>query len=75
MAHYYFSGQIDNDLAVFIAPLSDLDLQLSGEKVDDASGYFLYRRSYSEPDNPITVLARLHSEEAALEMSRMLRLS
>jgi hypothetical protein len=75
MARYYFSAQVDNDLALFIAPLSDVDIELSGESVEDASGYFLYRRCYATTGSPVTVLARLHSEEAAFEMSRLLNLS
>jgi hypothetical protein len=74
MAQYYFSAQLDNDRALFIAPISDVDLEMSGEIVTDASGYFLYERCYSSPDAPITLLARLHSEEAAFQMSRMLNL-
>lgn len=75
MAHYYFSAQLDNDRAIFIAPLSDFDLEMSGETVEDASGYFLYQRCNSSPERPVTLLARLHSEEAAIEMSKLLNLS
>ncbi len=75
MAQYYFSAQLDNDRALFIAPISDIDLELSGEVVEDSSGYFLYERCYSTPDAQITLLARIHSEEAAFQMSRLLNLN
>jgi hypothetical protein len=75
MNHYYFSRPLDNDRTLFIAPLADLDIEASGETLPDASGYFIYQRSYGENDSPLTVLARLHSEEAALELSKVLGLS
>ena len=68
MAQYYFSAQLDNDRAIFIAPISDIDLDLAGEVVEDSSGYFLYERCYSLPGAPITLLA-------AFQMSRMLNLA
>jgi hypothetical protein len=74
MPQFYFSSPISNEVALFIAPLTDYDLEMSGESVDDASGYFLYERCYSGHDAPIRLLARIHSEEAAIEMSQLLRL-
>ena len=75
MASYYFSAPVQNNQALFISALSDFEIELSGEVLDDASGYFLYQRSYDSPDRPITVLARLHSEEAAFQMSQILSLA
>jgi hypothetical protein len=75
VAQYYFSGSLDNDQTLFISPLSDFDIEASGETVEDASGYFLYQRCYSAPEGSLTLLARLQSEEAAVEMSRLLNLS
>lgn len=75
MNNFYFSRALDNDRTLFIAPLADFDIEASGESLSDASGYFVYQRSYNDNQPPITLLARLHSEEAALEMSQMLGLS
>lgn len=75
MGNYYFSRALENDRAIFIAPLSDIDVQASGEALEDASGYFLYQRCYRTTESQITVLARLQSEEAALEMCHLLNLS
>ena len=75
MANYYFSAPVQNNQALFISALSDFEIEMSGEIIEDASGYFLYQRSYDSPDRPITVLARLHSEEAAFTMSQMLNLA
>lgn len=55
MNNYYFSRPLDNDRALFIAPLADLDIQESGETLLDESGYFIYQRSYNDLDTPITL--------------------
>jgi hypothetical protein len=38
--------------------------------IDDGVGYFLYERTHS--DDCVAVIARLHSEEAALKLSHLL---
>ncbi len=75
MELHYFSRSLDNGSALFIAPLSDFDIEASGETVEDATGYFLYQRFYNDSAMPLAVLARLHSEEAALEMRQLLDMS
>ena len=75
MASYYFSAPVQNNQALYISALSDFEIELSGETVDDASGYFLYQRSFDTPERPITVLARIQSEEAAFAMSELLNLA
>lgn len=74
MAEYYFSAQVDGDTTLCIAPLTDKRIELSGQSIDDPSGYFLYQvRGGAEPDE-VEILARLESEEAALRLKDMLAL-
>ena len=74
MAQYYFSAKIDSDTTLCIAPLTTRRIELSGQQIDDPSGYFLYQtRGGGEPSD-VEILARLESEEAALRLKDMLAL-
>ena len=75
MAEYYFSKEIDSETRLCIAPLTDKRIELSGEVVDDPSGYFLYEvKGGGEPDE-VRILARIASEEAAFQLKQILELS
>ena len=54
-----------------ISPLTDERASAAGLEAD-ATGYFLYERSQSGGANDVSVLAQIHSEEAAFRLSRML---
>ena len=74
MAEYYFSAKIDNNTTLCIAPITNKRIELSGQKVDDPSGYFLYQtRGGGEPGD-VEIIARLESEEAAFRLKDMLSL-
>lgn len=68
MAELYFSTNVGNDAELCISPLTDSRAAAAG--VDDSIGYFLYERTHS--DDGVAVIARLHSEEAALRLSQIL---
>lgn len=74
MSEYYFSAKIDSETTLCIAPLTSKRIELSGQEIEDASGYFLYQtRGGGEPGD-VEILARLESEEAALRLKDMLAL-
>lgn len=74
MSEYYFSAKVDSETTLCIAPLTSKRIELSGQRIDDPSGYFLYQtRGDGEPDE-VEILARLESEEAALRLKDMLGL-
>ncbi len=74
MPEYYFSAQTDTETTLCIAPLTDKRIELSGEEIEDTSGYFLYEtRGGAEPEE-VRIIARLTSEEAALRLKDMLSL-
>ena len=74
MSEYYFSAQIDSDTTLCIAPITNKRVELSGQEIEDRSGYFLYQvRGGAEPGE-VEILARLESEEAALRLKDMLAL-
>ena len=74
MEGYYFSASLDNETTLHIAPLSNKTINLSGQRLLDTSGYFLYETRHSEEPKAVRILAQLASEDAALELSRMLNL-
>jgi hypothetical protein len=74
MAEYYFSANIDSDTTLCIAPLTDRRIELSGEHIEDRSGYFLYQTKGGSEPGEVVILARLTSEEAALRLKEMLAL-
>ncbi|MDA9396413.1 hypothetical protein WN73_38540 [Bradyrhizobium sp. CCBAU 45394] len=74
MSDFYFSADIGNDTTLCIAPITDRRLELSGETVDDKSGYFLFETKGGAEPSEVQILARVTSEEAALRLKRMLSL-
>ncbi len=74
MSEYYFCAKTGADTTLCIAPLTDKRVELSGEEIEDVSGYFLYEtRGHAEPGE-VFILARLTSEEAAFRLKEMLQL-
>ena len=74
MAEYYFSAKLDSETLLCIAPITDKRVELSGQDVENRSGYFLYQvRGAGEP-REVEILARLQNEEAALRLKDMLSL-
>lgn len=74
MADYYFSAQIDRETTLCIAPLTSKRIELSGQQIPDASGYFLYQTRGGGEPGEVEILARLENEEAALRLKDMLSL-
>jgi hypothetical protein len=74
MAEYYFSAKIDSDTTLCIAPISDKRVDLSGQEIEDRSGYFLYAvRGGGEP-REVEILAQLKSDDAVLQLKQLLNL-
>ena len=74
MSEYYFSAKTDIDTTLCIAPLTDRRIELSGEDLEDTSGYFLYELKGEGEPKEVRIIARLASEEAAFELKDMLAL-
>lgn len=69
----YYSGNIDNDSSLKLSPLTNVQARMAGPGYQEAGGYFLYRTRNSDPQI-IEVLAQVHSDEAAFQLSRLLGL-
>lgn len=71
---FYFTANVGNDTTLCIAPLTNRRAALSGQELEDTSGYFLYETCKSQQPNEVKVLAQLVSEEAAFQLSRLLNM-
>lgn len=74
MAEHYFSTNIDNEITLCIAPLTNRRLAMSGQEIADTGGYFLYETNKSEQPNEVRIIAQILSEEAAFQLSRILNM-
>lgn len=75
MSEYYFSVAIDNDRMLCISPLTDRHIATVDQQLSDSGGYFLYEKRGADHLGVIDVIAHLASEEAALRLREILRMS
>jgi len=71
---YYFSRKLDDRRILVLAPLSSRRLAMSGEEIPDQSGYFLFEQVGEENCASVSILAQVHSDEAALALKNMMQL-
>ena len=74
MAELYFSANLDDETTLYIAPITNRCVSSSGQTIDDPSGYFLYEVRKSQLPHDVKILARLLTEESAIELSQMLNM-
>ena len=72
---FYFSVNLDNERTLCVAPLTDRRIAMAGVDVSDPSGYFLYESRESEPFGGVEILAKVFSEEAALRLRDMFKMT
>jgi hypothetical protein len=69
----FYSGNLDSDSMLKISPLTSTQASIAGPGYDNDGGYFLYKTKISDP-HFIQILARIESDEAAFQLSRLLGL-
>lgn len=74
MNHYYFTKDIDDFTTLCLAPITNRLAEMSGECPADLSGYFLFQRSRATELLDVKIIAQIHSDEGALELSQMLQM-
>ena len=75
MSFYYFTANLDNETTLCLAPISSTRAAQADECIDDVSGYFLYEYRRTNSTTPeIKVIARVATDDAALTLSRMLKM-
>lgn len=69
----YYSGKIGNDATLRLSPLSNAQAQAFAPEYEGSPGYFLYRIYESDP-HAVEILARVDTDDAAFQLSRLLGL-
>ena len=75
MPEYYFSVALDHNRSLFVAPLTDRKLAISGQQLSDTSGYFLYEKRGQGESADIEIIAKLLSQEAAFRLRDMFKMT
>jgi hypothetical protein len=74
MDELYFSVSIDDQRTLFLAPLTNRCIEMSGQEVADPSGYFLFERRGAGEMASVEIIAHVESEDAALRLREMLNM-
>jgi hypothetical protein len=75
MDYYYFSAELQDGRMLCLSQMTDRRLAMSGQAIDDVSGYFLYELHGKHDTAPVEIIARVPTEEAAFRLREMLNLS
>jgi len=75
MSDYYFSVNIGGEHTLCLAPLTDRRLSMSGQKIEDPSGYFLYEQRGTGDAASIEIIAKVFTEDAALRLREMFQMT
>jgi hypothetical protein len=75
MLEYYFSLRLDGDKLLCLAPLTERRLAASGQSVSDRGGYFLYEQHGEGDEAEVEILAQALSDEAALRLRDLFRMT
>ena len=75
MHEYYFSVDLDDNRTLFLTPLTDRWIAMSGDDVPDQSGYFLFEKSGTGESASIEIIAQVFSDEAALRLREMFNMT
>jgi hypothetical protein len=66
MDEYYFSVNIDESRELCLAPLTDRQIELSGQEIGDKSGHFLFERCAKS--SRVEIIAHVLSPDAVLRL-------
>lgn len=72
MDGYYFSVELDECRTLCLAPLTERRRAMADQDIPDPSGYFLFEKRTT---GEVEVIAQVLSEEAALRLREMLKMS
>ena len=75
MSEYYLSVRLDANRLLCVAPLTDRNITISGQTIEDPSGYFLFEKRGVDDSPEVEILAHLVSEEAAFRMADLLNMA
>jgi hypothetical protein len=74
MDHFYYTVNLGSERMLCLAPLTERRISMSGQEIEDPSGYFLFEQYGSGDDADIQIIAHVVSEDAALRLRAMLNM-
>ncbi len=74
MSNCYFSADIGNQKTLYLSPLTERRIDMSGQSIADPSGYFLFEQRGTGDAAEVEILAHLLSEDAAFRLKDLLGL-
>lgn len=75
MSEYFFSVSLGEARSLYLAPLVDNDVELTGQEIDSTSGYFLFEKTGIGATAQVEILAQAVSEEAALRLRELFKMT
>lgn len=75
MDDLYFSVSLADNHTLCLAPLTDRRLAMSGQEIDDTSGYFLYSQRGTGETALVEVIAKVLTPDAAMVLRDMFKMS
>ena len=70
MDEYYFTVNLEADRTLFLAPLTNRRIEMSGQVVLDPSGYFLFEQRGVGENLSVEIIAQVVSEDAVLSCGK-----
>jgi hypothetical protein len=75
MDEIYLSVQLNRDSVLCVAPLTERRLALSGQDMEDPSGYFLFEKRGQDCVGEVEIIARIVSEDAARRVGHLFNMT
>ena len=73
MDDYYFSVNLDGNRELCLAPLTERQIELSGQEIEDRSGHFLFERS--RETSKVEIIAHVLSPDAVLRLKSQFKMA
>lgn len=70
MDAHYFSVDVGEHKRLYLAPLTDTQIENSGQEIAETDGYFLFERDVNDSSR-IEIIARVVSEEALFKLRQV----
>src|SRR3546814_3810058 len=74
MEEYYFSLDLGDNRTLYLSPMTDRWIAMSGEEVPDPSGYFLFEKHGDGDLASVDIIAHIPSDEAAMRLRDMFKM-
>lgn len=68
MEEYYFSVSLGDSRELCLAPLTERQIELSGQCISDTSGHFLFERTGKDGAARVEIIAQVLSPDAVLRL-------